>query len=75
MAPISEQGLFLNTSFSSKLINGPNNLKCYISFGWKGLPVTNTLAYSVQALIKNEMKYCESDFSDCIHFKKLCLKT
>jgi hypothetical protein len=35
-----------NTSFSSQLMNGPNNLKCYNTLGWNGLPGTNTLAYS-----------------------------
>jgi hypothetical protein len=25
-------------------MNGPNRLECYITFGWKGLPITNTLA-------------------------------
>jgi len=32
-------------SFSSKLNNEPNKLECYITLGWKGLPITTTLAY------------------------------
>jgi hypothetical protein len=34
-----------NISFHSKLMNGSNKLDCYITLGWKGLPVTDTLAY------------------------------
>jgi hypothetical protein len=34
-----------NTSYSSKIINGPNKLECCITLGWKCLPVTKTLAY------------------------------
>jgi len=26
-------------------MNGPDKLECYITQDWKGLPVTNTLAY------------------------------
>jgi hypothetical protein len=26
-------------------MNVPNNLKCHVTLGWKGLQVTNTLAY------------------------------
>jgi hypothetical protein len=26
-------------------MNGPNKPECYITLGWKGLLVTNTLAY------------------------------
>jgi hypothetical protein len=29
----------------SKLTNGPNELECYITLGWKGLTGTKTLAY------------------------------
>ncbi len=29
----------------SLLKNEPNKLQCYITLGWKGLPLTNTLAY------------------------------
>ncbi len=36
-------GLYLITSFSSLLTNGQNKLECYITLGWRGLPVT--LAY------------------------------
>jgi hypothetical protein len=28
-----------NTSFPSKLMNGPDKLECYITLGWKGSPV------------------------------------
>jgi hypothetical protein len=31
-------------SFTSKLLNGPNKLECYITQGWEGLSGTNTLA-------------------------------
>jgi len=34
-----------NTSFSSELTNGPNNIEYYITEGRKGLSETNTLAY------------------------------
>jgi len=47
-----------------------NNLHCYVTFGRSGLPVT-TLAYSVHPLVKNTMKCCEFDSSDCIHFKMI----
>jgi hypothetical protein len=33
-----------NTTFSSKLTNGPNTLECYITVGCKWLLGTNTLA-------------------------------
>ncbi len=33
------------TSLSQSPTNGSNKLDCYIKFGWKGLPVTNCLAY------------------------------
>jgi hypothetical protein len=33
------------TSFSSQLKNEQNKLECYITLGWKDLPLTNTLAY------------------------------
>jgi hypothetical protein len=36
---------FRNISFTSKLMNGPNKLEYYITLGWKGLIVKNTLAY------------------------------
>ncbi len=28
-----------------KILNGPSKLMCYITLGWKSLPVTNTVAY------------------------------
>jgi hypothetical protein len=33
-----------------------NNLECYITLGWKGLPVTNTLAYWVKSLVTIKLK-------------------
>ncbi len=30
---------------------GHNKLECYITLGWKGLPVANTLAYSAHSYI------------------------
>ncbi len=35
----------LNILFSLLVINDPNNLKCYITLGQKGLTSANTLAY------------------------------
>ncbi len=32
----------LSASFSSKLVNRPNKLLCYITLRWKGMPGTNT---------------------------------
>jgi hypothetical protein len=32
----------IRTSFSVKLTNGPSELDCYITLGWKGLPGTDT---------------------------------
>jgi hypothetical protein len=34
-----------NTSFYLKLMNWTYELLCYNTLGWKGLSVTNTLAY------------------------------
>jgi hypothetical protein len=39
------QDCILYTSFTLKLMNGPNNLKCYITHCWKDWPGTNNLAY------------------------------
>jgi hypothetical protein len=30
-------GRFCDTSFASKLTNGPNKLECYVKLGWNGL--------------------------------------
>ncbi len=40
--------LYLNITtipFSSQIVNKPNKLKCCITSDWKGMPLTNTLAY------------------------------
>jgi hypothetical protein len=37
--------LLITQNISLQLTNGPNKLECYITLKWKGLPVTNTLAY------------------------------
>jgi hypothetical protein len=34
-------------------MNGPNKLQRYITLGWKGLLVTNALAYSAHLYAKN----------------------
>jgi hypothetical protein len=44
----------------SKLMNGPNMLECYITIGWKGLSVTNTLAYWVQSSVAKKIYSCET---------------
>ncbi len=46
---IMYQGPYSPPFIFSKLMNGPNKLECYITIGWKGLAVTNTLAYWVHS--------------------------
>jgi hypothetical protein len=38
-------GSIHNTLFSLFITNQANKVEYYIMLGWKGLPVTNTLAY------------------------------
>ncbi len=38
-----------NTPFHSQLTNRPNELGCYITQDWKGVPVKNALAYRNQS--------------------------
>jgi hypothetical protein len=49
------------TIFSSKLTNGLNKLVCPITLSWKGLLVTNTLAYWAHLLVVKKMECCEYD--------------
>ncbi len=42
---LSSRNFRYNISFSLELMNGPNELECCITLGWKGLSITNTLAY------------------------------
>jgi len=48
-----------NTSFSSRLTNGPNKLECYIALRWKHLPIANTLASWAHLQLEMKMKGCE----------------
>ncbi len=34
-------------------------LECYITLGWKGFPVTNTIAYWDYSQARKKMKCCE----------------
>jgi hypothetical protein len=47
------------TSFSSEFKNESNKLECYITLGWKGLTVTNTLAFKVHSSVTKNMKCFE----------------
>jgi hypothetical protein len=42
-------------------MNQPNKLECYITLGWKGLQVKNTLAYWVYLEVTKKIKGCEYD--------------
>jgi hypothetical protein len=48
-----------NTSFSSKLMNWPNMLECYITLSWGSLPRTSTLAFWSHLQVQMKMKCCE----------------
>jgi hypothetical protein len=41
------------------LTTAPNELECYITLGWNGLPVTKTLAYWARLYTMKKMKCCE----------------
>jgi hypothetical protein len=47
-------------------MNGDNRLECYVTLGWIGLPVANTLAYSTD--YENKVLWIQAlyDFSDDI---------
>ncbi len=40
----------------NRTLNGPNKLESYTSLGWKGLLVTNTLAYWAHSFLKRPKK-------------------
>ncbi len=40
-------------------MNGHNKRDCYISLGWKGFPLTNTLANWEHSQVTKKMKCCE----------------
>jgi spore coat protein U-like protein len=63
-----------NTSFSSKLKNGPNKQEYLITLGRKGLPVTNTLVYCAHLLAMKKMKGCKYGTWNCIHNTSFSLK-
>jgi hypothetical protein len=48
-----------NTSFSSKLVIGPNKLEGYTALSRTGFPGTNTLAYLAHSWATRRMKCCE----------------
>jgi hypothetical protein len=43
------------SSFSSQLKSEPYKLECRITLGWKGLPVTNTLAYWTHQKLRRKL--------------------
>ncbi len=63
----STLNLIDNFSISSLLTDWPNKLECYRPLGYKGLLLTNTLAYSVKSDVKKKMKCCENSPYDCIN--------
>ncbi len=40
-------------------LHKPDELKCYITLGWKSLPMTNALAYRAYSCVTNKIKCCE----------------
>ncbi len=49
-----------NPTFSLQLMIRPNMLEFYMTWGWKGSPITNTLACLVHSKVVKKMKHCES---------------
>ncbi len=47
------------TSFSLQLKNEPSKLECYNTPGWKGFPLTNSLAYWAHLYVTKNTKCCE----------------
>jgi hypothetical protein len=43
---------FQNTSFNLYLTNGPNKLECYITLGWKDLPVGPFINYKENEVLR-----------------------
>ncbi len=54
-------------SFFSQLTNGHNKLECYITLGWKHLPVINTLAYWDHCKLRSELGVVNT-VPDLLHF-------
>ncbi len=52
-------GFVFKTLFSSKLMNGPNELDYYITLNWKSLPGANTVAYWTHSFVKKKMNLIE----------------
>ncbi len=63
-----------NTLFSLKLANGFDEPKCQITLGWKGLSVTNAVAYWVHSYVTKKMKCCEYGPWDPIQNTSFSLK-
>ncbi len=48
-------------------MNQPNKLECYITLGWKGLPMANTLTYCYNSQCLKKMEGCEFIVRERIH--------
>jgi len=48
---IWSSGVIHITSFSLQFLKWPNKLECYITQGWKSLPVTHTLLYRAHSVV------------------------
>jgi hypothetical protein len=56
-------------------MNGPNKLESYITFDWKSLQWTNTLAYWDQLKVMKKMKCCDYNSWSCNNGGKIEFKT
>jgi hypothetical protein len=58
---IRDLGPYSQNFIILKLKNDPNKLECFITLGWRGFPLTNTLGYWTNLWVKKKMKCCEYD--------------
>jgi hypothetical protein len=50
---------FTTLHFLCDLMCRPNKLEFYITLGWKGLPIINTVAYWALSKVMKKVKSCE----------------